>query len=147
VTGDRREGDGRPGGRAPGDRGIAASSPAGSAELTEDVKHELRENIAGQIRDRRYIIRNVGHSWGTEDLTMGSHDEAAFRRAQSVKDYLVDECGVDPLFLRLEQAGNLEPSPVENGKNAGGNRRVQVYMTGKTVDQVSPDPHGTGRGN
>lgn len=117
----------------------------GSAALTEDVKHELRENIAGQIRDRTFVIRIVGHSDGTEDLTLGGHFEASFQRASAVRDYLVDECDVDPMLLRIELAGNMEPAPETDGKSGGSNRRVQVYMTGMTIDQVSTDPYGTGR--
>ena len=115
---------------------------AGSAALTEDVKHELRDEVAGQIRDRKNIIRVIGHSDGPEDQTMGGHWEASFQRAQAVRDFLVDECDVDPLILRIELAANMEPAPASKG---GSNRRVQVVMTGHTVDQLSQDPFGTGR--
>ena len=125
--------------------GGALTFAAGSAALTADVQQELRENVAGQIRDRKYIIRIVGHSAGTEDLTLGGHFDVSFQRAMSVRDYLVQECDVDPMLLRVVLAGNMEPAPQDGGRNAGSNRRVQVYMTGKTLDQVTPDPYGTGR--
>ena len=117
----------------------------GSATLSLDVKEQLRENVAGQVRDKKFIIRIVGHSFGPQDQTVGSHFDMSMARSMAVHDYLVDECGVDPLILRLVLAGDMEPAPQENGKNASSNRRVQVYMTAKTVDQVHPDPYGTGR--
>lgn len=118
---------------------------AGKAGLSLAVEQTLREEVAPKIRDKKYIVRIVGHSFGDQDKILGSHDDVAYERAKAIKEYLVNECDVDPLILRLVLAGDLEPSPEGNGTNAGSNRRVQVFMTDKTVDQVHPDPFGTGR--
>ena len=124
--------------------GSLAFAP-GSADLTEAVKHELRENIAGQIHDREYIIRIVGHSSGTQDLTLGGHLRASMLRAEAVHEYLVKECDVNPQMLRIELAGDMEPAPQSGAGRSGTDRRVQVYATGKTLSDVTDDPHGTGR--
>ncbi len=92
------------------------------------------------------FVRIVGHSFGDQDKTLGSHLDVSYERAKAVREYLIEECNVDPLILRLVLAGDQEPSPEKNGTDAGSNRRVQVYMTDKTLDQVHPDPYKTGRG-
>jgi chemotaxis protein MotB len=125
--------------------GSLAFAP-GSTSLSLDVKAKLRDVIARQIRDKKYIVRIVGHSWGPQDQTQGSHLVVSFERAMAVHDYLVNECGVDPIILRIVSAGDQEPSVEHSGTNPSSNRRVQVFMTDKTVDQVHPDPFGTGRG-
>ena len=126
--------------------GGALPFSAGSTDLSLDARAQLRDNVAPKVRDKNYIVRIVGHSWGPQDQTLGGHMLVSFERALAVRDYLVDECGVDPMIFRLEIAGNHQPSPEANGTSPTSNRRVQVYMTDKTVDQVHPDPFGTGRG-
>ena len=125
---------------------IGGSMPfaAGQAALSLDVQHTLREEVAPKIKDRTNIVRIVGHSYGFEDTTAGSHLEVSFDRALAVRDYLVDECGIDPMILRVVAAGEYEPMAGGVGDSAQ-NRRVQVYMTDRTIDQMSPDPFGTGR--
>ncbi len=125
--------------------GGALPFSAGSTELSLDARAQLRDTVAPQIRDKKYIVRVVGHSWGPQDQTLGGHMLVSFERALAVRDFLVDECGVDPMIFRLEIAGDHQPSPESNGASPSSNRRVQVYMTDKTVDQVHPDPFGTGR--
>jgi chemotaxis protein MotB len=126
--------------------GGALPFSAGSTDLSLDARAQLRDNVAPKVRDKNYIVRVVGHSWGPQDQTLGGHMLVSFERALAVRDFLVDECGVDPIVIRLEIAGDHQPSPEGNGTSATSNRRVQVYMTDKTVDQVHPDPFGTGRG-
>jgi chemotaxis protein MotB len=118
---------------------------AGLSDLSLDVKHKLREEVAPKIRDRTNIIRIVGHSWGIQDTTAGGHLDVSFARARAVRDYLVDECGINPAILRVVAAGDHEPMGGA-GSDTGENRRVQVYMTDMTIDRVHPDPFGTGRG-
>jgi chemotaxis protein MotB len=122
----------------------------GSYELSKRDMDMLRTQVTPKISGLTYICPIVGHAWGIEDKRSGlSHDELAFRRAVAVKDYLVRECGVSPAILRAESAADSEPSALGNapGKDDSGNRRVQVYQTGRTVDQVHPDPNFTGAGN
>ena len=127
---------------------IGGSLPfsAGKATLSLAVEQTLRDQVAPKIRGKNYIVRIVGHSFGDQDKTLGSHLDVSYERAKAVREYLIEECNVDPLILRLVLAGDQEPSPEKNGTDAGSNRRVQVYMTDKTLDQVHPDPFKTGRG-
>ncbi len=127
---------------------IGGSLPfaAGKTDLSLDVQHTLREQVAPLIKDRRNIVRVVGHSWGVQDTTAGDHIDVAFARARAARDFLVDECGVDAAILRVVVAGDSEPMPASSSGDAAQNRRVQVYMTDMTIDQVHPDPFGTGRG-
>jgi len=120
---------------------------AGSYELTKRDEEVIQTQIAPKIRGQKYICPVVGHSWGIEEKRSGlNFDELAYRRAQSVKDFLVRECAIDPGILRVESAGNAEPMSLDGGSGQGAvaNRRVQVYQTGRTVDQTHPDPDFTG---
>jgi len=121
----------------------------GSHELSQRAKDLIRDQIAPKIRGLNYICPIVGHAWGVEEKRSGlGFDELAFKRAQAVKDCLVREGGVDPVILRVESAGVNEPVDLAGGSGQGGasNRRVQVYQTGRTVDQTHPDPNFTGAG-
>jgi len=119
----------------------------GSYELSKREQDLIRTQIAPKIRGLNYICPVVGHAWGVEEKRSGlSFDELAYKRAQAVKDFLVREGGVDPTILRVESAGNTEPMELGSSSGQGGdtNRRVQVYQTGRTIDQVHPDPNFTG---
>ena len=125
--------------------GGSMTFPAGRTGLSLDVQQVLRDEVAPKIKDRRNIVRIVGHSWGFQDNTAGDHLVVSFERARATFDYLVETCGVDPMILRIVSVGDAEPASGGSGE-ASENRRVQVYMTDKTIDQVHPDPDGTGRG-
>jgi len=119
----------------------------GSAELNQRFKDMLRADVAPRISGLNYICPIVGHAWGIEDKRSGlDHAELAFRRANAVKEYLVRECGVNAAILRVESAADFEPMVLTPGpgQDAGVNRRVQVYQSGRTLDQVHPDPNFTG---
>ncbi|MEL6741835.1 MAG: flagellar motor protein MotB [Planctomycetota bacterium] len=119
----------------------------GDAELSDFHQEMLRSEVAPRIRDQRFIVRVVGHAWGVADVGSGKTlDELAFDRALAVKAFLVQECGVDATILRVESAGATEPVSLDGGggEAGGGNRRVQVWQTGRTVDQTHPDPNFTG---
>lgn len=119
----------------------------GSYEISKRDQDLIRTQIAPKIRGLKYICPVVGHAWGVEEKKSGlGFDELAYRRAQAVKDFLVREGGVDPTILRVESAGNTEPVELVTSSGEGGdsNRRVQIYQTGRTVDQVRPDPNFTG---
>ncbi len=123
---------------------------AGSYELSKRDKDLIRTQIAPKIRGLTYICPVVGHAWGVEEKRSGlSFDELAYRRAQAVKDFLVREGGVDPTILRVESAGSTEPMELGSSSGQGGdsNRRVQIYQTGRTVEQTHPDPNFTGAGD
>ncbi|MEX0876222.1 MAG: flagellar motor protein MotB [Phycisphaerales bacterium] len=121
----------------------------GSFEISKRDQDLLRDQVAPKIRGLNYICPIVGHAWGVEEKLSGfGFDELAYRRAQAVKDFLVREGGVDPAILRVESAGTSEPMELGSSSGQGGasNRRVQVYQTGRTIDQVHPDPNFTGAG-
>lgn len=119
----------------------------GSANLTRSAQDLLRMDIAPKIRGERFIVRIVGHAWGERDRRGGiSYDELGYKRAEGVKDFLVRECDVDPMILRVETAGNNEPvSPYATSVELPpDNRRVQVWKTGRVVEDTHPDPNYTG---
>lgn len=120
-----------------------------SFELTKRAQDMIRDQIAPKIRGLKYICPVVGHAWGVEEKRSGlGFDELAYKRAQAVKDYLVREGGVDPAILRVESAGSTEPVELgdSGAQGVASNRRVQVYQTGRTVEQTHPDPNFTGAG-
>ena len=115
--------------------------------LTPVAKDRIRTELAPKIRGQKFIVRIVGHAWGEGELRSGfDYDTLAFRRAQHVKDFLVRECGVDPMTLRVVSAGTSEPISLDASsvEIPPGNRRVQIWMTGLTVDQTHPDPNYAG---
>lgn len=121
----------------------------GSFELSRDGREVLRTQVAPRISGIKYISRIVGHAWGDADRRSGlTFEELGWRRAMAVRDYLVRECGVDESILRPESAGMHEPVAISlgSGQDDGVNRRVQVYQSGRTSDQVHPDPNFTGTG-
>jgi len=119
----------------------------GDYELDETDKDLIKRDIAPKIRGLNYICPIVGHAWGVEDKRSGfGYDQLAYKRALAVKEYLVRECGLDDAILRVESASDNEPMSLGAAQGQAGvsNRRVQVYQTGRTIDQVHPDPNYTG---
>ena len=129
--------------------GASIEFDPGSWELSKRSQDMIRDQIAPKIRGLKYICPVVGHAWGVEEKRSGlGYDELAYKRAQTVKDFLVREGGVDPAILRVESAGNTEPVELTGSDGQGGasNRRVQVFQTGRTLEQTHPDPNFTGAG-
>lgn len=122
---------------------------AGSELIDEPLKQALREQLAPKIRGSDYKFIVAGHAWGPDDRISGlGADDLSFRRAKAIKDYLVSECEVNPNLLGLYIAGDSQPLAREQLGAAGeaGNRRVEIFQTGVTLDALHPDPMGTGRG-
>ncbi|MEM1329324.1 MAG: flagellar motor protein MotB [Planctomycetota bacterium] len=120
----------------------------GQSELTEQHRTKLKFDVAPKIRDINYAVVIRGHAWGESDLRSGlGLRELAYRRADAVYRYLVDECGVRDLILRVEAVGSAEPRSVDSGtaEHDPENRRVEVFRTEASVDELHPDPAGTGR--
>jgi len=121
----------------------------GEAGLTGDAQEFLRAEVAKQLVGQRFICIIAGHAWGFPDKAAAdSLDQLAFARALAVKEFLVRECGVSDDILRVESASDREPVSLSGGtgESGGENRRVQIWMTGRTVEQTHPDPNHTGRG-
>ncbi|GJM19100.1 MAG: MotB [Phycisphaeraceae bacterium] len=117
------------------------------ATLSSTVREELRTQVAPRIRGQQFVVRIIGHAWGEGELASGfTYDELGYKRAQAVKDFLVRECSVEPMTLRVESAGTTEPASLGTSsvEIPPGNRRVQVWMTGRTVADTHPDPNYTG---
>ncbi|MCB1281759.1 MAG: OmpA family protein, partial [Salinibacterium sp.] len=120
----------------------------GQSELTPELERRLANDVAPKIRglSRRVIIR--GHSWGITDSAPGSDPyDLSYHRAAEVRQYLVRECGIDPLMLTIEVVGDGEPLkvPTTDIENAPANRRVEVFLTDVMIDELHPDPNFTGR--
>ncbi len=129
--------------------GGALEFEPGGYQLTVAMQQKLKFEIAPLIRDKRYIVHITGHAWGQGDRAASGFSlaELSFRRAQAALDYLTQECEINPQILRILAAADQEPSaggldPSDVGVS---NRRVQLYQTGMTVDQIHPDPEFTGR--
>lgn len=130
---------------------IGGSVPfeVGEYALSASGVELVRDGIAPKIKGQNFVVYVVGHAWGEQDTGGGfDADELGYRRAKSVQDYLVRECGVNPLILRVVSAGSQEPVALSGGGVEGTpeNRRVQVWQTGRTVDQTHPDPNFTSAG-
>ena len=121
----------------------------GSSELTDRAKQTLLNDVAPLLKDRRNMVLIVGHAWGVEDRAVSglSFDDLSYFRAREVMDFLVREGGLDKMILTPEVAGANEPVSIDmNSPEAvGGNRRVEIYMTDRTIDDLHPDPDFTGR--
>jgi chemotaxis protein MotB len=131
---------------------IGGSMPfdPGDFQLSTSTQRKLKFEIAPKIQDQKYIVNITGHAWGEPDKAQSgmSFAELSFRRAEAVREYLVRECGVNAQILRVVVAADQEPasSALDIGDASSGNRRVQLYQTGQTVEQLHPDPNFTGRG-
>lgn len=129
--------------------GGALEFEPGGYQLTVAMQQKLKFEIAPMIRDKRYIVHITGHAWGQTDRAASGFSlaELSFRRAEAALDYLTQDCEVNPQILRILAAGDQEPAPggLTPGDVGVSNRRVQLYQTGMTVDQIHPDPEFTGR--
>ncbi|HZW09567.1 MAG TPA: flagellar motor protein MotB [Phycisphaerales bacterium] len=119
----------------------------GVHQLSDEGKAALRDLVAPRIRGSNNKFVVLGHAWGVEDRLSGyDSTELSYKRARSAFDYLVGECDVDPKLLDLWVAGDSQPLKVQRDPALdAGNRRVEVFMTEVTIDQLHPDPYGTGR--
>jgi len=123
----------------------------GQYQLNASTERMLKFEIAPKIRDQKYIVLVTGHAWGDPDKALSgmSYNELGFQRANAVIEYLVRECDVNPQILRAVSSGAQEPTStaVNIGDSSLANRRVQLYQTGQTIEQMHPDPNFTGRGD
>jgi outer membrane protein OmpA-like peptidoglycan-associated protein len=101
----------------------------GSARLKPDsidTLHNLGNALNQQLKDEKVFLIE-GHT--DRQGTRAYNDELSKRRADAVKDYLVNEIGVSPERLQTLGKGFTEPA---NPKNpyAAENRRVVIVNTG-----------------
>jgi len=122
--------------------------PPASHALTATAKELLTNQVAPRIRDLNYKVAIHGHAWGHEDMKGGLDlRELSYIRARTVFDYLVQECDVRGEILTIVADGAAHPVDLTpNSFEAdGSNRRVEVFQTEITIDELHPDPWGTGR--
>ncbi|HRQ72137.1 MAG TPA: flagellar motor protein MotB [Phycisphaerales bacterium] len=120
----------------------------GSWELSPEAKDFIREQIAPMVRGQNYKVAVRGHAWGLDDRAPGVDPmELSWRRAKAVVDFMVQECGVKELILMPVAVGTAEPMALSRHalEASPENRRVEVYRTEVAVDELHPDPAGTGR--
>ncbi len=136
----------------PGEKFVIGGSlrfEAGSTVLSPAVKRTLKDTIAKKIKDRNNKIEIRGHAYGPEDRKASGLDyiDLSFKRAKAVARFLIDECSISPTILEVVAVGDSEPAKIDRSgsRSDPGNWRVQVVLTEVTVDQVNPDPFGTGR--
>jgi len=126
--------------------GGSISFDPGSYALSEQSKHMLLDDVAPKIKDLNYKVLIRGHSWGTEDLKGGlDYMDLAYERAKAVRDFLVREAMVRPEILLVDVAGTTEPMSVSHDSYEAGleNRRVEIFQTEVTVDELHADAFGT----
>lgn len=92
---------------------------APSQELLEEVLLNVRLRVAPEVSV-------VGHTDRTGDSA--SNDVLALRRAESLRDILVDQ-GLDPDLVEIDSHGEANPLfPTEDGVSELRNRRVEVTI-------------------
>ena len=116
----------------------------GSAEISRATEDYLVNEVVPKLSGLRFNVEIRGHAFGREDRAAGGVDEMSFRRAKTVKDFLVAQ-GIKSSRLVITAVGSTQPISTNiSDKNAmGQNRRVQVILTEVLPDDVHPDPNGT----
>lgn len=113
-----------------------------STVLSEPEKQKLRE-LSVKIIGKPQKIELRGHTSRrpiTPNAEYSDHYELAFRRAMSVKDFLVKELGLNEQRIRINCAGQHEPrySGIDP-EQLKVNSRVDVF----TLDEVAEALEGT----
>jgi chemotaxis protein MotB len=113
-----------------------------SAQVREPARRELRE-LSVLLAGRQNKIEIVGHAaakYIPAEAPWRNLDELSYRRAESVKDLLV-EFGLDDAVFRIKAVGMrepLRPRAVEPD-DAADNRRVEIILTELLVDELNTD--------
>ncbi|MEN0021289.1 MAG: OmpA family protein, partial [Planctomycetota bacterium] len=119
----------------------------GSWELSQQMRRVLTQQVLPQIKGKRNKVMVRGHAYGEGDRSgRRSLMDMSFRRANAVSDFLVSQ-GANPLAIVLHAAGDTEPRviPTSFAESVDRNRRVELLLSEITIDQMHPDPDGTGR--
>ncbi len=108
-------------------------------ELMLEGKEMIKNDIAPDLKGYENKIEIRGH---TASATYGPGSqwadawELGYRRAKSVMQYLIDECGVEEKRCRVVSCGDTEP--ISTNLTAEGrtkNRRVEIVMTEEFVSE------------
>jgi flagellar motor protein MotB len=113
----------------------------GSAQIEPEFKPELRE-LSQLIRGYTNVISVRGHCSLNDfppDAPRTDFDALSFRRAEAIKDYLIDTCGIEARRIRVMACGNvqpLEPRAYEDDEHAV-NRRAEIIFQQVLVDDYA----------
>lgn len=116
-----------------------------SALLLDGAKDELRK-VARLLRGRTNKIAVRGHAASKVLSANSKFDDLVdlgYFRAKAVRDFLVNEGGLDPMVLIVESRGDTEPlvPRVTSPADQATNRRVEIIMTESLVEEFHPDPN------
>jgi chemotaxis protein MotB len=116
----------------------AGSFPPGTAQLSDRARAVMLE-LADKLRDLPNLIRVEGH---TDDvpistLEFASNWELSTSRATRVVQFLIEDCGIDP--VRLAAAGYAEYRPMLD------NTTPEARARNRRVDIVVLDPVAASR--
>lgn len=111
-----------------------------SADVKDSVKHELRK-LSVLLAGRLNKVEIVGHAaakYIPDDSPWESLDHLSYKRAENVKDLLV-EYGLEDRVFRLTAAGLREPvrPRAVQPEDAAENRRVEIILTELLVDELN----------
>ena len=112
-------------------------SPEKLFDISSKYKNTLNV-IAKRLWDnphKEIIIRGYNSDWGVEKGNLA----LSRRRAESVRDYLVNNCGVQPRQIKIE-AFHLPPDPASNLDPRGREENQRVEISCPTASQPILDP-------
>jgi len=118
-----------------------------SAVLKEGITEDLR-SIAKLLAGRTNKIAIRGHT-DAKTLSLGSPwkdlDHLAYTRAKAVKTFLVQEMGIRADRMFVDARGASEPlhSRASSPDAQQVNRRVEIILTEKIVEDFNPDANNT----
>jgi len=124
--------------------GGALTFQPGSAELLDTAKVEL-DKIARLLRGRSNKISIRGHASSKAlppENPFSDLWDLSYARARAVKDYLVQEGGLEQRVMVVEARADTEPLAPRayTPEQQAANRRVEIIMTEAIVDDLHPDP-------
>jgi outer membrane protein OmpA-like peptidoglycan-associated protein len=103
----------------------------GDADLGSADEEYLREVVAKALRDGSLVgvvIQIEGYTDSTEETSEAGRRELARRRAEAVRDFLIQRCGIPRDQLRVVGLGaNYPLKPKSTAEDQAANRRVELY--------------------
>ena len=118
----------------------------GSEALTERSKRELK-SLAEEFRGKPQKIEIRGHTApevAARNVDASLSIQLAFRRADLVRRFLVEQTKLEPYRFRISSAGDYEPMDSSgNVEKMGLNPRVEVFL----LDEMAEDGKPTAAGN
>lgn len=113
----------------------------GSAEIDPEFKAELAP-LADVLRDFTNVLSVRGHC-SLDDFppgtARGQYDRLSYERAQAIKDFLIDRCGLEARRLRAVACGDMQPlvAMAYDEDQHAENRRVEIICRQVLVDDYA----------